>query len=87
MLQEWKLNIYAAEYERNIDANLYKLLKINKFNRFDDDEFWPTQIKDTIQWFTFITILEHTENITEKNNGLISRQRKIGRHIYKVYQL
>ena len=24
LLQEWRLNIDASEYERNIDANLYK---------------------------------------------------------------
>ena len=72
MLQEWKLIIDAAEYERNIDSNLYKTSEKNKFNRVDSDEFWPTPIKDTIQWFTFLTIMEHTENIMEKNNGLIS---------------
>ena len=24
LLQEWKVNIYAEDYERNVDANLYK---------------------------------------------------------------
>ena len=35
LLQEWKINLDVANYERNID---------NKFNRFDSDKFWPTSI-------------------------------------------
>ena len=40
LLQEWKINLDAAEYERNIDANLYKPLK--KINLNDSDSYWPT---------------------------------------------
>ena len=60
LLQEWKINLDVANYERNID---------NKFNRFDSDKFWPTSIKDRIQWFLFLAIMEHTANITEKIMG------------------
>ena len=31
----------------------------------------PTSIKDTIYWFTFITIIYHTANILKPNKGLI----------------
>ena len=72
MLQEWKLNLDAADYERNIDANLYKPSDKNKFNRHNSDKYWPKPIKYTIQWFTFITIMEHTENIIKPNKGLIT---------------
>ena len=34
--------------------------------------YWPTSIKDTIQWFPFINIMEHTVNITNPNKGLIT---------------
>ena len=51
-LQEWKLNIDAAEYIRNIDANLYKYSK-KETNLHDSDLYWPTSIKGTIQWFLF----------------------------------
>ena len=35
LIQEWKLNPNAAEYAKNIDANLYKPSKI--FNRHDSN--------------------------------------------------
>ena len=69
MFQEWRLNIDAAYYKQNIDANLYKPSEKNKFNRHDNDDYWTTSIKDTIQWFPSLTIMEHTENIMEKIMG------------------
>ena len=72
LLQEWKLNIDAAEYEKNIDANLYKASEKNKINCIDSDDYWQSSIKDTIKWFPFLAIMENTSNIMEKNNGLIS---------------
>ena len=71
MLQEWKLNLYAAEYKINIDASLYKNSEKKKFNRHDSDELWSKSIKDQIKWFTFITIMEHTANIRKINKGII----------------
>ena len=44
LLQEWRLNIDAAEYERNIDANKYKPSEKKKCNRHDSDDYWPTSI-------------------------------------------
>ena len=38
LLQEWRLNPDAAEYERNIDANLYKPSEKKKFNRYNSDK-------------------------------------------------
>ena len=49
----------------------------NKFNRHDSEGYWPTSIKDTINWFPFIAIMEHTENITKTNKGLISSLLKV----------
>ena len=62
----------TAEYEHNIYANLYKSSEKNEFKRHDGEYYWPKSIKETIQWFPFITIMEHTANITKKNNRLIS---------------
>ena len=53
-------------------ANMYKPSEKNKFNRVDSDAHCPTSIKKTIQWFPFITIMEHTANKMKNNNGLIS---------------
>ena len=33
--------------------------------------YWPTSIKDTINWFPFIDIMEHTANIMKTNKGII----------------
>ena len=46
LLQEWKLNLDAAEYEKNIDANLYKPSEEKKFNFHDSDDFiiYPSEI-------------------------------------------
>ena len=40
-IQEWKLNIDAAEYERNMAANMYKPSEKKKINHIDDHEHWP----------------------------------------------
>ena len=71
LLQEWKLNLVAAAYEKNIDANLSKISDKKEIFRHDSDMYWPTIIKDTIQWFPFLTIMEHTADILNPNIGLI----------------
>ena len=34
--------------------------------------YWPTTINDTIQWFPFITIMEHNANILKPKQGPIT---------------
>ena len=65
LLQEWKLNLDAADYEKNTRANMYEPSEKNKFNRVDSDEPRPKSIKKKIQWFPFLTIMEHTPNKTK----------------------
>ena len=60
-----------------MNANIYKPSKNKKLNHIDSDDYWPTSIEETIQWFPFLTIMEHTENIMETNNGLISSLLKV----------
>ena len=72
LLQEWKINLDAAEYKNNMKANMYKPSEKNEFNRVDSDKHWPTSIKKKIQWFTFLTIMENNANEMKENNGLIS---------------
>ena len=71
MIQEWRLNIDATEYERNIDANLYKTSEKKKTDRVDSSEHCTTSIRETIQWFPFLTIIEHTANEMKEKNGLV----------------
>ena len=68
-LQEWRLNIDAAEYVQKIDAHLYKPFEKKKIHSFDSGYYWPTSIKEIIQWFPFHTIMEHTAYIIEKIMG------------------
>ena len=59
----------AAAYENNIDAGLYKLSG-RKNNCHDSNLYWPTSIKDTIRWFPFLSIMEHTDNLIKSNKGI-----------------
>ena len=76
MLEEWRLNTDAAEYKQNINANIYKPSEKNKLNRHDSENYWQTSIKRTIQWFSFITTMEHTARIMGEK-GLISSLLKV----------
>ena len=72
LIQEWKLNLDATDYEKNMNANMYKPSGKRKFNCVDNQKHWPASMKDKIQWFTFITIMEHTANKMQEDNGIIS---------------
>ena len=45
-IQEWKLNLDAAEYENNMKANMYKPSLKKKFNRVDNQKHWPASMKN-----------------------------------------
>ena len=81
---------------------MYKTSEKRKINRIDDHEHWPASIKSTIQWFPFLTIMEHTANKMQENVRIISSllrmfsmfeirlsfwRRIFGHFVYKVYQL
>ena len=72
LIQEWKLNIHAAAYEKKIDSDVYKTSAKRKIDCHDSNSYWTTSIKYTIQWFPFITIMEHTANIINPNKLLIT---------------
>ena len=71
-IQEWKLNIDAEEYEKNMEDNMYKLSEKKIIIRIDDHKHWPASIKSTIQWFPFHTIMEHAVNLMQDDKHLIS---------------
>ena len=71
LLQEWELNIDAAAYENNIDANVSKPYDKKEIDCHDGDLYCATSIKYTTQWFHFLTIMEHTAIIQNPNKGLI----------------
>ena len=51
---------------------MYKPSEKNKCNRVDSDKHWPASIKNKMQWFPFLNIMEHTANKMQENKGLIS---------------
>ena len=53
------------------------LLKKKEIDCHDSDLYWPTTIRDTIQWFNFLTIMEHTANIIKPNKGMIPSLLKV----------
>ena len=77
MLKEWKLNLDAAAYERSIDPKMSKPSNKKEIDRHDSDLYWPTTIEDTIKYFPFITIMEHTANILNLNKGIITSLLKV----------
>ena len=42
LLQEWKIDINATAYEKNIDANMFKLSDKKEMYHHDSDLYWPT---------------------------------------------
>ena len=55
-LQEWKLNLDATDYEKNMNANMYKPSEKRKFNRVDSDKHWPASIKIKFSGFLLLTL-------------------------------
>ena len=71
IIQEWKLNIDVAEYEKNMTlSHVPSYLKKN--NHIDDFEHWPESIKSTLQWFPFHEIMEYTGNFMQDDTHLTS---------------
>ena len=56
LLQEWKLNLYAAKYETKMKANMYKPSGKKKFNRVDNHKYWPESIKIKFSGFLFLPL-------------------------------
>ena len=75
IIQEWKLNIDAAEYEKNM--SLTHLPSTKKINRIDDFEHCPASIKTTIEWFPFLDIMEYTGNDMKSDIPLTTSLLKI----------
>ena len=53
-------------------ANRYKPSEKKKTNRVDNHKHWPASIKETIQWFPFLTIMYHNANKMQDDKRLIS---------------
>ena len=66
-----KLNIDAAEYERNMAEN-YRPSDKKRIKRHADQDHWPASIKSTCQWFLFHSIMDYTGNIMQDDTQLIS---------------
>ena len=56
---------------------MYKPYDKKEIDRHDSNLYCPTSIKETIKWFKFLTIIEHTGNIINPNKGLITSLLKV----------
>ena len=60
LIEDWKQNINAAAYEKNLYKDL-KIPSINKqIDRDDKTEYWPTSIEESLNWLPFFHIMEFT---------------------------
>ena len=83
LIQEWKLNLYASAYEKKIDSGVYKPSSKKEIDRHDSDSYWPTSIKDKINWFKFLKIIEHNANTLKPHKGIITSLLKL----FAMFQL
>ena len=51
---------------------MYKPSEKKKFNRVDNHKHWPASIENKMQWFPFLTIMEHSSYKMQEDKGLIS---------------
>ena len=52
-----------------------RLICINpqkKINLVGNHKHWPVSMKNKMQWFPFLTIMEHAANKMQEDKGLIS---------------
>ena len=56
---------------------MYKHSVKKEIDYYDIKYYCPTSIKQNIQWFTFLSIMEHTANILKQNKSLISSLIKV----------
>ena len=76
-------SIFMLQGMKKIDANVYKTSAKKEIYFHDINLYWKTSIKDTIQWFHFIAIIEHTANNLEQNKALVTSLLKV----FAMFQL
>ena len=52
LLQKWKMNLNSAAYETKLILTCIKLI-ILKIDHYDSNFYWPTLIRDKMQWLHF----------------------------------
>ena len=65
LIQEQKQNIDAAAYEIILNEEVKILFKSKEIDNHDSQSYRPTSIIEEIQWFPFLTIMEHTADNIE----------------------
>ena len=54
LIEEWKQNVDAAAYENNLNQDV-KIPSIKKkIDRNNKPEYWPTSIKESLNWLPFL---------------------------------
>ena len=62
----------VAAHEKNLNKDV-KLTSIKrKIDRNDKTEYWPTSMKESLNWFSFFDIMEFTADRTENDKKILS---------------
>ena len=68
LIKELKQNLDAAAYEKNLNQDV-KIPSIKKkIDRNNKTEYWPTSIKESLNWLPFFDITEFTVDRIDNDN-------------------
>ena len=68
LIEEWKQNIHADAYENNLYQDV-KISSIKKnIDRNHKTEYWPTNIKEILNWLPFSIMEFNTDRIENDKN-------------------
>ena len=70
LIKEWKKKIDAAAYEENLIQYVKKPSIKKKINRNEINKYWPTSIKESLNWLPFFDITELTVDRIDNDNFL-----------------
>ena len=69
LIKELKQNLDAAAYEKNLNQDV-KIPSIKKkIDRNNKTEYWPTSIKESLSWLSFLYIMGFTKEKIENDKN------------------
>ena len=71
------------QHLEKLDAKVNRPSYKKETNRRDSRLYWTISIKETIQWFIFLPILEHTESNTKTDISLLPSLLKV----FAIFQM
>ena len=72
LIQEWKQNLDAAAYEKNVHQEIKIPPKKKEINCHGIMTYCPTSIREVINWFPFMDTMGYTADMIENDITLLS---------------